>query len=271
MFRALNMETLLLQTLFASLFGIAVGSFINVVVFRSETNETLLGRSKCRTCQKPILPKDLIPVLSYFALKGRCRSCSAVIEWQYPVVEIVMGVLFGVLYARAAMFYNVPSFVESNEWMLLFLRDAVMSVFLLIIFVYDLRFSYILDRFSIPAMIIALGCNALLGAPMVSILLGGLMIGGFFAFQFLISKGAWIGGGDIRMGLLMGFYLGISQGLLALFIAYVLGSIVGVILILSRKRKLDSQVPFGTFLSAATLVALLFGNDILGWYLGLLH
>lgn len=248
-----------------------MGSFINVVVFRSENNQTLLGRSKCRTCQKPISAMDLIPVISYFALKGRCRSCSAVIEWQYPVVEIVMGVLFGLLYARAAMFYNVPSFVDAHEWMLLFLRDAIMSVFLLIIFIYDLRFSYILDRFSVPAMIIALGFNLLLGAPLSSLLLGGFAIGGFFAFQFLISRGAWIGGGDIRMGLLMGFYLGLSQGLLALFLSYVLGSIIGIGLILSKKRKLDSQVPFGTFMAVATFVTLIFGPRILDWYLGFLH
>lgn len=265
------MTSLLVQVFLASFFGIAVGSFVNAIIFRSESNEPLFGKSKCRVCQKPILPLDLIPVVSYFALKGRCRSCSAVIEWQYPVVEIVMGVLFGVLYARAALVYNVPSFVETNEWMLLFLRDAILSVFLLIIFIYDLRYSYILDRFSIPAMAIVFCLNVFLGASPTSLLLGGLAIGSFFAFQFLVSRGAWIGGGDIRMGMLMGFYLGLSQGLLALFLSYVFGSIIGILLILFKKRRLDSQVPFGTFMSAATLITVIFGPKILDWYLGLLH
>lgn len=258
----------ILLTILASLLGIAVGSFINVVVFRTKSGDPVTGRSKCMSCLEPVATIDLVPIVSYFALKGRCRKCSAVIEWQYPVVELTMGILFGLFYIRAIAGFGLPEWVEASEYMAVFIRDAVIASFLLIIFIYDFRYSYILDRFSIPAIILAIIFNVLLGAPVVSLLAGGLVLGGFFAIQFLVSKGKWIGGGDIRLGMLMGFLLGIELGVVALFLAYVVGAIVGIGLILTKKRKLDSQVPFGTFLSGATVVTMLFGTYILNWYMG---
>lgn len=257
-------------TILVCLFGIAIGSFLNVVVFRTKSNDSVVnGRSKCRTCLEPIATIDLIPVWSYFALRGRCRKCSSVIEWQYPAVEIATGIMFGLFFVRAAFAWGIPDFVDQTEWIPLFIRDATMACFLLIIFIYDFRYSYILDRFSIPAMIVALLFNIALGADPLNLLLGGFLIGGFFAFQFLVSQGKWIGGGDIRMGLLMGFLLGLEHGLLALFLSYILGAIAGIVLIATKKRKLDSHVPFGTFMSAATLIVMFCGTYILDWYLGL--
>ncbi|PIX62541.1 prepilin peptidase [Candidatus Uhrbacteria bacterium CG_4_9_14_0_2_um_filter_41_50] len=260
----------ILWTIVISLVGIAVGSFLNVVIFRSEKKLPLTGRSKCLTCQEPVTKLDLIPIISFFALKGRCRRCTAVIEWQYPIIEIVTGVLFGLLFVRAFAGVGFPYFVDNSQWLLLFVRDVVMVCFLLIIFVYDFKYSYILDRFTIPAMILALLFNIALGADATSLLFSGLLLGSFFAFQFLISNGRWIGGGDIRMGLLMGFFLGITNGLVALFVAYIIGAAAGIILITFKKRKADSHVPFGTFLALGTLVAMFWGTQILDWYLGLL-
>ncbi|MCH8049508.1 prepilin peptidase [Patescibacteria group bacterium] len=260
--------TLVLFTILASLVGIAVGSFINVVVFRTRVGQPITGKSKCRKCLEPIATIDLIPIVSYFALKGRCRRCAAVIEWQYPVVELAMGILFGLFFVRTALGLGLPDWVGAEELFVFFLRDVIMASFLLIIFVYDFRYSYILDRFSIPAIIVALLFNVALGAPVFSLLVGGLVIGGFFAFQFLVSQGKWIGGGDIRMGMLMGFLLGIEQGLVALFLSYIFGAFVGIGLILAKKRKLDGTVPFGTFMAAGILVTLFAGEYLLDWYLG---
>lgn len=259
---------LILPTILASIIGITVGSFINVVVFRTGGKESLMGRSKCTKCLEPIAAIDLIPVVSFFALKGRCRKCSEVIEWQYPLIELLTGILFGLFYARAVLGFGLPSFVDGNEWFLIFLRDAIISVFLIIIFVYDFRYYFILDRFTLPAIILAILFNVLVGGSIISMLLGGLMIGAFFAFQFLASKGRWVGAGDIRLGMLMGFLLGAEQGLLALFLSYILGAIVGIILILTKKRQLDGQVPFGTFMAVSMIVTLIFGQQILAWYLG---
>ena len=100
-------------------------------------------------------------------------------------------------------------------------------------------------------------------------LLGALVIGGFFLIQWLLSKGKWIGDGDIRMGVLMGLMLGLENGLVALFIAYILGAAIGVILLVSKKARMKTQIPFGTFLALATFVSLLFGEQILNWYLSL--
>lgn len=257
----------ILWTVIVSLLGIAVGSFLNVVVFRAKENEPVKGRSKCRACLEPVATIDLIPVVSYFALKGRCRKCTSVLEWQYPVIELATGVLFGLFFVRAAMGIGYPGFVEESEWLLLFARDAIIICFLLIIFVYDFRYSYILDRFSIPAIIIALLLNMALGAPVLSLLLGALLIGAFFAFQFLVSKGRWVGGGDIRMGLLMGAFLGLQLGVVALFLSYVLGAIIGIFLLVFKHRKPDSHVPFGTFMALAMLVTMVWGQQVSDWYL----
>jgi leader peptidase (prepilin peptidase) / N-methyltransferase len=261
------MEGILLVIL-VSVFGICVGSFINVVVFRTKSGDPIArGRSKCTKCLEPVAAIDLVPILSYFNLRGKCRSCSTVISWQYPAVELAMGILFGLFFVKAVLLFAAPAFVDSSEWLALFVRDAVMAAFLVIIFVYDFKYQYILDRFTIPAMMLALVFNMALGADVTSMLLGGFLLGGFFAFQFLISEGKWVGGGDIRMGMLMGFLLGFEYGLLALFLSYILGAIAGIFLILTKKRKLSSQVPFGTFMAIGTIITMFFGQFILDWYL----
>lgn len=153
---------------------------------------------------------------------------------------------------------------------MLLLRYAVFIAYLVIIFVYDLRHMLILDRFTIPAMIFAIIMNLWLGTvPTWSILVGGAVLAGFFWLQFAISRGTWVGGGDIRMGALMGFMLGLEQGLVALFIAYVLGAAVGVAMMASGKATRKTPVPFGSFLAVATVVVLFVGEPWVDWYLSL--
>lgn len=250
--------------LFAVLIGLAVGSFINALVFRTHEDIPITGRSKCVKCEKPIDARDLVPVLSYFLLRGRCRKCKAAFSWQYPAVEAVTGILFGV----AA--YYVGDVLADGQSVAEFLRLAVFIVFLVIIFVYDLRYSYILDRFTFPAMIIAVLFNLALGIyEPLYMLIGALVLGGFFLAQYVLSKHTWVGGGDIRMGVLMGLMLGLGSGLVALFLSYALGAIVGAYLLISGKKKFGSKIPFGTFLAVGTFVALLWGSTILDWYLGI--
>jgi prepilin signal peptidase PulO-like enzyme (type II secretory pathway) len=239
------------------LIGLCVGSFLNVAIFRVHEGEQVVrGRSKCMKCEEPLGPRDLVPVLSYVALKGRCRRCKAVVSWQYPVIELVTGLVFVLLYLLHGM-----------EMVLL--RDAVFVAYLIIIFVYDLRYMYILDKFTIPAMIFALLANLWLGiVPAWSILVGGLVLASFFAIQYLVSRGTWVGGGDIRMGALMGFMLGLTHGLVALFLAYVLGGLVGAYLLITGKVDRKTPIPFGTFLAIGTLLMILSGDSIISWYLG---
>lgn len=226
------------------------------------------GRSKCRSCEFPIGVHDLVPVLSYLRLRGRCRSCKSVISWQYPAVEIVTGFLFVLCYLIVAT--QGADNLGLLFMMMYVLRYWVFVAYLVIIFVYDLRHMLIIDRFTIPAMIFAVIMNLWLGTvPAWSVLVGGLVLASFFWVQFLVSRGTWVGGGDIRMGALIGFMLGLEHGLVALFIAYVLGAIVGVAMMTSGKATRKTPVPFGSFLAVATVVVLFVGQPLIDWYLGL--
>lgn len=133
------------------------------------------------------------------------------------------------------------------NWSLEFIFYLVITLFLIIIFVYDWRYHLILDKVSITAVILALIFSLILGLSIYSLLLGALIGGGFFFLQYLISKGKWIGGGDIRLGVLMGFILGWQKILVALFLAYFVGAVFAIFLIILKNKKLKSHLPFGTF------------------------
>lgn len=249
--------------------GVCIGSFLNVALFRTREGKSVIhGRSKCRACEEPIGAGDLVPVLSYLRLSGRCRSCKSVISWQYPAVELATGFLF-------VLFYLLVATQGGDNLGLLYmtlyvLRYWIFAAYLVIIFVYDLRYMLIIDRFTVPAMVLAIVLNLWLGlVPAWSVLLGGLVLAGFFWIQFTFSKGVWVGGGDIRMGALMGLMLGLQYGLVALFLAYVFGAIIGVVMMASGKATRKTPVPFGSFLAVATLLVLFAGESLLDWYLNL--
>lgn len=238
-------------------------------MFRTHAGEPMVrGRSKCPACDKPVDARDLVPVLSYLLLRGRCRHCQSSISWQYPAVEIATGFLF-------VLFYLLVVTREGDHLGLLsmtlyILRDWIFAAYLVIIFVYDLRYMLIIDRFTVPAMILAIVLNLWLGlVPAWSMLLGGMVLAGFFWIQFALSRGAWVGGGDIRMGALMGLMLGLQYGLVALFLAYVLGAIIGVGMMANGYATRKTPVPFGSFLAVATLLTLFAGESLLDWYLNL--
>jgi len=242
---------------FVFLVGLCVGSFLNVVLLRTRVGKSfVVGRSRCMACDVALGPAELVPVFSYVALRGRCRHCASPISAQYPLVEFFTGILF------------LSCYFQGGGWAT-FARDITFVAFLVIVFVYDLRYMEILDRFTLPAMAVALLFNVSLGMNPRSLVIGAAAVGGFFLVQYAISRGRWIGAGDIRMGFLMGFMLGFQQGLIALFLAYFFGAFVGVMLIMFKKADGKTQIPFGTFLSAATVAALLFGDVISSWYFGL--
>ena len=240
----------------AAILGLIFGSFLNALVFRAHADIPMTGRSKCVKCEIPIDARDLVPVLSFILLRGRCRACKQTISWQYPLVEFATAVTFVLLALYAS---DLSTFIA----------QAIITLFLIIIFVYDFQYSYILDRFTFPAMMLAVVFNFALGAVSASsMLLGAILLGGFFFVQYAVSRGRWIGGGDIRMGVLMGLWLGLERGLLATLIAYVIGALVGIGLLLLRHKRLDSHIPLGTFLAVGTFVSMIWGQEIIVWYLG---
>ncbi len=249
--------------------GVFVGGIINAAIIRINEGTLFSGKkSACKKCLVPAHISDTIPILSFLRLRGKCRHCSEVIEWQYPAIELMMGILFAAFYARAAFGIGYPIDVEASQWIVLFIRDAIIATFLVIIFVYDFKYEVILDRFTIPATIVALLFNIALGINGAVILLGGLLLGTFFGAQYIISHGHWVGGGDMRLGLLIGILLGPILGTITVFLAYILGAIIGIALLLLKKRNMHDHMPFGTFLAVATIIVMIFGNHMFEWYLG---
>lgn len=252
------------------LVGICIGSFLNVVIFRTHEKRSFVrGRSRCPVCQSKLKASELIPIVSFLLLGGRCRSCASKISLQYPLVEFVTGLLFFLFYLRYAQHFALPDYVTPANWWISMVRDLVFVCTLMVVFIYDLKYVQILDRFTMPAIIVALAFNLVLGYEPQAMLYGGGVLGLFFLVQFVVSRGTWVGGGDVRMGALMGVMLGLRDGLIALFIAYALGAIFGLILLGTRRADWKTQLPFGTFLAVGTLTVLLVGKPLLYWYLGL--
>ncbi len=254
---------------FIFILGLFIGSFLNVVIYRLHRGEKFItGRSKCLFCGHKLYTKDLVPLFSFLLLKGRCRYCKQSFSKQYFLVEFITGIVFSLIFL--VTFPN-QSFLNF-ESLVLFQMIAwwIIACFLIIIFIYDAKYYLILDKVSVPAIFLALIFNLILGANILSLLFAGFLAGGFFLLQYSLSKGKWVGGGDIRLGFLMGVILGWPQILTALFIAYVLGSIISIILLISRQKHWSDKIPFGTFLSLATIITMLYGEVLVNWYLSLL-
>ena len=253
---------------FVFILGLVVGSFLNVVILRLKNGEKIINsRSHCPHCDQILAAKDLIPLVSFLITRGRCRYCRHKISWQYPLVEFFTGWLFllatynlfGVLGPAMAMY--------SSELFWRWIRDLFFVAVLVIIFVYDLRWYLILDKVTWPAIIVALAFNWWLGFNLKNLLLAAAVGLVFFGLQLVVSRGQWIGGGDLRLGVLMGAMLGWPAIIVALFFAYILGAGVAIILVALKKKQFRSAVPFGTFLSLGTLITILWGNQIISWYL----
>lgn len=226
-------------------FGLIVGSFLNCVIYRLEQGESFLkGRSFCPFCKHTLLWQDLIPVFSFVFLKGKCRYCQQKISLQYPLVEIATALLFLLIFNFQFSIFNF-----------------IIVPFLIIIFVYDLKHYIIPDKVIYPAIIIAGIFNFQFS------ILSAIGAAVFFAAIVLVSYGRWMGIGDIKLAFLMGLILGFPNILVALFLSFFIGAIIGIGLIISGKKKLKSEIPFGPFLVAGTIIAMFVGKELVNWYL----
>ncbi|MCK5416160.1 prepilin peptidase [Candidatus Parcubacteria bacterium] len=257
------MQILLLCYIF--IFGLIIGSFLNCLIWRLHTGEGLWNRSHCCKCNKKIVWYDNIPLISYIILKAKCRNCKTNISMQYPIVEFVTALLFAV-----SFYFNTNECYELQAMSYMF-RDFFVISILIIIFVYDLRWYLILDKITLPAIFIIFISNLILGVSWSGMLLAATVGGGFFLIQFIISNGRWIGGGDIRLGFLLGIILGWPNIIIALIIAYILGSIIGISLIIKQKKEWGSKVPMGIFLTTSAIITLFWGERISNWYFNLLY
>jgi leader peptidase (prepilin peptidase) / N-methyltransferase len=249
--------------IFLFIFGMIFGSFINCLVYRLHSEKTIMGRSFCPKCKHTLGFLDLFPMFSYIFLGAKCRYCQKKISPQYFLMELFTGIVFAFGY----WFYFIYNLGLENNILLLAFYLLIM-IFLIIIFLYDLKYYVVLDAVVWPAIIVAFLFNFLvLGVNLSSLLIAGAIGASFFGLQFIVSKGKWIGGGDILIGLLAGFIVGWPNIILVIFIAYILGSIIGVILLSVKKKEWSSKVPFGPFLVFSVWLVMLFGDVILNWYL----
>ena len=244
------------------IFGLIIGSFLNMVIFRLNTQKTFGGRSKCMACQKQLVWYELFPVFSFLFLKGKCRSCKTKISWQYPLVELLTGIVFALLFLKFQNIFYTNGLIFAATMAFY----ATMFALLIVIAVYDLRHKIIPDILVLDFGVLAFiglfffssfGFNPHL--PSILELLSGLLIALPFALIWFFSKGLWMGLGDAKLALGLGWLLGMSRALSGIVLAFWTGAIVGLILIaVSKKHNLKSEIPFAPFLVLGAILAFLF-------------
>jgi leader peptidase (prepilin peptidase) / N-methyltransferase len=254
--------------------GLLVGSFLNCMAWRLFKGETVFGRSYCPQCGDKIAWYDNIPVLSYILLRGKCRHCRKRISIQYPLIELACGILFVLaLKNNHQLLINNFQAISNIQFSIISIarlfRDLIIVSSMLLVFIIDLRWYLIFDITVLPAAAIVFILSLLLGLSWQNLAISGIIGAGFFLVQYLISRGRWIGAGDIRLGLFMGLALGFPNILAAIMIAYCAGSVIAIGLLLGKKKQWGSEIPLGAFLAPATIIALLYGDWIVKWYLGI--
>ena len=221
-----------MATVVLFVFGMIVGSFLNVVALRWN-DKNFGGRSKCPHCTKTLSWYELVPVISFLIQKRKCRGCNSSISYQYPLIEILTGLIF----------ITVPL------WML-----PVFCIYIVIL-IYDFHHKIIPDPLVYSAIILSL----VLGWQ----ILAGLIIFAFFAAIWLFSRGRAIGFGDAKLGLSVGFLLGAAEGFSAIVVAFWIGAASSLFLMWRKKLTMKSEVPFAPFIILGAWIAVFFGLDIL--------
>ncbi|MDB5168685.1 MAG: hypothetical protein JWO41_41 [Candidatus Saccharibacteria bacterium] len=275
---------MLMIILMLAVYGVALGSFVNALVWRihAQSKETAKkspnskqldrlsiskGRSMCPHCKHELAAKDLVPVFSWLSLRGKCRYCKAPISVQYPIVELITGALF------VASYLWWPNQLQGLE-VGVFVLWLALLVGLIALLVYDLRWMLLPDRLVFPltglAALQALVAVTASDRPVVALInvVAAVAVGGgLFYVLFQVSAGKWIGGGDVKLGWLLGLSVGTpAKALLFIFLAALLGSLVSIPLVAVHKLKGKSVIPFGPFLIIAAIVTQLFGTAIIHWY-----
>jgi len=241
--------------------GLIVGSFSNVCIYRIPKNESIVyPASHCPKCHSPIKPVDNIPLLSYILLKGRCRNCKSKISVQYPIVELLTGLIYLVIY----LIYGLS--IQS-------LIYIILSSALIIIAFIDLNEQIVPDVISLPGIVAGLVLSffvlyiSFIDSASGIVVGGGIILIIGLAGSAIFKKEA-MGGGDVKLAAMVGAFLGWRYIIISLFLGFFLGAIVGIILILSKIKSREDTVPFGPFIVLGSFITLLWGEKILFWYLG---
>ena len=243
------------------LIGLALGSFLNVCIYRVPLKKSILFPSSfCPKCGMKIRPYDNIPLLSFILLKGKCRNCKAKISLQYPLVEFITPVLLILAYWRFGLTWG-------------FVARSILTLFLVATFFIDLRLRIIPDVLTLPGIILGFLLSFVVKSPTFLNSLLGILVGGG-TFYLAAVLGEWIfkkesmGGGDIKLAMMLGAFLGWQKILLVLLLSAFLGSLIGgIALFFSKDVKETRTIPFGPFLALGAVIAMFLGDALISAYL----
>ncbi len=268
---------------FIFVLGLVVGSFLNCVVYRLKEKKSFVsGRSFCPRCKHNLAWYDLVPVFSFIFLRGKCRYCNKPISWQYPTVEICTGCIFLLIFNFQFSIFNFSSFAGSRVAGQFFTPDSliglvylfVIASLLIIIFIFDLKWYLIPDKVLLWAVgitaafhLYSFAFNFYPKGQISNFLFSAFGAAGFFLAIFLLTRGKAMGFGDVKLAFFMGLFLGWPKIVTALFLAFLIGAIIGLILIINKKKQMKSEIPFGPFLITGLFIALFWGKAIINFYL----
>lgn len=238
--------------------GLLLGSFFNVCIYRIPRGESIaFPPSHCTSCNNKIKGYDLIPVISYIFLKGKCRYCGEKISLRYPTVEIITAALFYFVYARYGLTFFTIKFI-------------VLVSLLIVIGMIDFDTTDVYFSTTITGIISGIGfiiVGYFLNLNVMEFVLGGIAAGGFIALIILLTKG--MGWGDAEICLMCGLFLGLKLSIVMLFLSFIIGGTVGIALILSKIKNRKDYIPFGPFIAISSLLTLFFGQYIINYYISM--
>jgi leader peptidase (prepilin peptidase)/N-methyltransferase len=254
----------LISKVFVFLFGAAVGSFLNVCIYRLPGSLSIIRpRSMCPSCKTQIAFYDNIPILSYLWLRGRCRRCGATISLRYPVVETTAGLFAVALFNRHGV---------APEGFILY---AFVAALLVVTFI-DLDHQIIPDVITYPGILVGFLSSFVVDHITYKESLMGILLGGGSLFlvasvYYLLTRKEGMGGGDIKLLAMVGAFLGWKAVIFTIFVGSAIGTVVGVAVALRTHGGRKMAVPFGPFLSLGALLFLFCGQQIIGWYTALMR
>lgn len=237
-------------------FGLIIGSFLNVCIYRIPRGESIaFPPSHCTNCGERLKPYDLVPVISYIILKGKCRNCGSSISKIYPAIELLNGILYVLLFMQYGM---------SAE----FIKFSAFASIMIVIGMIDLNTMEVYFNVTVFALITA-GIFLLNGylhhIGITSYILGALLGIGLIGAIVILTKG--MGEGDIEIALTIGLFLGFRNTILALFLSFIIGGMIAAFLLISKKKSRKDPIAFGPFMAASSIAAALYGSSIISCYI----
>lgn len=242
-------------SIFVFLLGLIIGSFLTTCIYRLPLNQSVVKpRSHCNICNQQLQLRDLIPVISFLLLRGRCRFCGELISRRYIYIELMTGFLYVWCFA----IFGIS---------LLSIKSIILSTFLIGITFIDIDHQLILDKvligLAITGVITNLSITSVAAGDMVAAALTG---GGIFLLIAIVTKGG-MGGGDIKFVAALGLWLGLKLTLLTILLSFLVGGLGSGLLLLTRLKRRKDFIPFGPFIAASALISMLYGEQLINWYI----